>query len=54
MSGPGAPYQHHPDGDTLHDVCPRCGALFGACKLTCPALRLPAGYRITDDQEATS
>ena len=31
--------------------CPRCGAV-GTHYLTCPALRLPSGYRLSDASRA--
>jgi len=31
--------------------CPRCGAV-GTHYLTCPALRLPSGYRLSDAPRA--
>ncbi len=39
----------HPD-ELLPRQCIRCGAV-GTHYLTCPSLRLPSGYRLSDDPE---
>jgi len=38
-------------GDKLERWCTRCGAV-GTHYLTCPGLRLPPGYRLSEDREA--
>jgi hypothetical protein len=41
----GAP---RPEGELLAGQCKQCGAV-GTHYLTCPSLRLPSGYRLTED-----
>ena len=38
--------------ELLPRQCGRCGAV-GTHYLTCPRLRLPSGYRLSDDPEST-
>jgi hypothetical protein len=38
--------------ELLPRQCIRCGAVF-THYLTCPSLRLPSGYRVSDDAEGT-
>jgi hypothetical protein len=58
MTRPSAPYRI-PDSASPREgpqvvpgrapeLCPRCGAV-GTHYLTCPSLRLPAGYRLSAD-----
>ena len=50
------PGQAHPAapgraGELPPGQCIRCGAV-GTHYLTCPSLRLPSGYRLSEDQRA--
>jgi len=50
-SGPTASYEYEPDHVEQVPVrqCGRCGGV-GTHYLTCPALKLPPGYRISDSR----
>ncbi|HEX5300280.1 MAG TPA: hypothetical protein VFW50_25110 [Streptosporangiaceae bacterium] len=48
-SGPSAPYEPDHIDEVPVRQCGRCGGV-GTHYLTCPALKLPPGYRISDSR----